>query len=362
MAQADPCPSLPKHTISSLIGLAALTVVMIAAGVVGMILARPVIAPQLGGLAYGLLVAAGGLAGLMMAANVAVLVLALASLMESQTHLEANNTTLEHLESSMQHQNQDLHQIATLGCLSDRAKSLLYRERELDAIREMIHAMLLQQDTASAEALLETLEKDHGMVDEAARLREEIDNAQKATLQEKIDAAIGRIRGLLDRRQWQQAQREAGRMMKLFPERDDVKSLPQKIRATWNEYKGSLLREYSQAVKVNDVERSIELLKELDHYLTPEEGAALAESARDVFKKKLHNLGVQFAIAVADLQWQNAIATGEEIIREYPNSRMAREVRSKLDLLRDYASGAKQPPAVQATQMVDQLPDQTPGK
>jgi len=335
---------------------------MVALGAAGAALALPVVAPDVGVFAAAMLIAAGGLAGLLIAANVAVLVMILASLKQSQTCLETVNATLEHIETSLQHQNQDIHSIATLSCLSDRAKSLLYRDRELDAIREMIHAMLLQQDTASAEALLETLEKDHGMVDEAARLREEIQNAQNATLQEKIDAAIGRIQNLLDRRQWQQAQREAGRMMKIFPDRDDVKSLPQKIRAAWNEYKGSLLREYSQAVKINDVERSIELLKELDHYLTPEEGAALAESARDVFKKKLHNLGVQFAIAAADFQWKNAIATGEEIIREYPNSRMAREVRAKLDLLHDYASGTKQPPAVQASEMLDQLPNQAPGE
>ena len=98
-----------------------------------------------------------------------------------------------------------------------------------------------------------------------------------------------------------------------------------------------------EAVRVNDVERSIELLKELDKYLTPQEGAALAESARDVFKKKLHNLGVQFAIAVADQNWSFAVATGEEIVKEYPNSRMAREVHEKLELLRDYSSGARQP-------------------
>jgi hypothetical protein len=41
---------------------------------------------------------------------------------------------------------------------------------------------------------------------------------------------------------------------------------------------------------------------------------------------------------VADQQWGDAIMTGQEIMREHPNSRMAREVREKMPLLQEYAS------------------------
>jgi hypothetical protein len=94
------------------------------------------------------------------------------------------------------------------------------------------------------------------------------------------------------------------------------------------------LKQYDEAVKRNDVDYSIQLLKELDMYLPPQEAAALEESARGVFRAKLHNLGVQFAINVTDKQWAKAVATGEEIMMEFPNTRMAQEVREKMDLLR----------------------------
>jgi outer membrane protein assembly factor BamD (BamD/ComL family) len=35
----------------------------------------------------------------------------------------------------------------------------------------------------------------------------------------------------------------------------------------------------------------------------------------------------------------HALATGEEIIREYPSSRMAQKVRDKMDLLKTRATG-----------------------
>ncbi len=47
---------------------------------------------------------------------------------------------------------------------------------------------------------------------------------------------------------------------------------------------------------------------------------------------------MQFAIRVAESQWNEAIAAGDEIIKEFPNSRMAQEVRAKMDLLRSRAN------------------------
>jgi hypothetical protein len=69
-------------------------------------------------------------------------------------------------------------------------------------------------------------------------------------------------------------------------------------------------------------------------YLTPNEGLALQESAKDVFRTKLHNLGVKFSLAVTDKQWTEALQTGEQIVRDFPNSRMAKEIREKIDILR----------------------------
>jgi hypothetical protein len=264
---------------------------------------------------------------------------------------------LARLESLLADQGEDIRNLAQMASLSDQAKSLIYHEREIDAVRETVQAMLLKQDYASADALVTRMESRLGLVEEAARMREEIQATRRATTDEKIHAALRRIESILDRQQWSQATRETERLISLFPNNAAALALRKKIQDAWSAHKRQLLKEYGEAVRVNDVERSIDLLKKLDRYLTPQEGAALAESARGVFKAKLHNLGVQFAIAVTDQQWASAVATGEEITREYPNSRMAREVREKLDLLRAYATGEKQPPPVAMVQPTPQNPD-----
>lgn len=270
----------------------------------------------------------------------AVVVIVLAKILAANTKTARRSVgSLERIEAVLQSQSQDVRSMAGLACLSDQAKSLIYHENEISAMTEMVNAMLMKQDQPSAEALIDRMENRMGMADEAARLREEIAATHQATLDEKIDAAINRVHTVLKRRNWAQAKREAGRLIKIFPDNPKITALPQVIVNARNDVKRHLLKDYAEAVRVNDVERGIDLLKELDKYLTPQEGAALAESARDVFKKKLHNLGVQFAIAVADMQWTDAVESGEEIMRDYPNSRMAREVNEKIVMLRDYAAG-----------------------
>jgi len=282
----------------------------------------------------------GGLFKFFVYVLIAVVVIVLAKVLVAGAKSTQHSIgLLERIEAVLQSQSQDVRSMAGLACLSDQAKSLIYHENEISAMNEMVNAMLLKQDQASADALLERMEKTMGMAGEAAKLREEIDATHQATIDEKIDAAINRIHTILQRRDWAQAKREAGRLIKIFPDNSKITALPQVIVNARNSVKRHLLKEYGEAVRVNDVERSIDMLKELDKYLTPQEGAALSESARDVFKKKLHNLGVQFAIAVTDMQWDNAVESGEEIMRDYPNSRMAREVNEKIDMLRDYAAG-----------------------
>jgi len=221
-----------------------------------------------------------------------------------------------------------------LASLSDKAKGLIYRERELEAMREAIHDDMIRQNYDSAETMIDQIEQEFGHPEEAQRLRQEVSESRKATLDEKIDAAIGRIQSLLDTHDWNRALRESHRIMRLFPDIEKVSSLPRRVARAQAKHKRQLLQEYGEAVRKNDIDRGVELLKELDLYLTPQEAAALQESARGVFKARLHQLGVQFAISVNEQQWAEAIAAGREIIREFPNSRFAQEVRQKMPLLR----------------------------
>ena len=243
-------------------------------------------------------------------------------------------------ETLLEQQGQLLAKLVDLESLSDQAKSLIFRDREIEAFREAIHEMLMQQDYETAEALADNVEKKFGYADEAARLRQEVADNRKASIDEKIDSAIRRIDALVERHDWARAIRQAKRLYQMFPNNPKVAALPDGVEAQRTEHKRQLLQDYGEAIRKNDVEKGVELLTELDLYLTPQEAAALAESARGVLFAKLHNLGVQFALCVTEEQWEKAVATGEEIVRSYPNSRMAHEVRSKMDQLRAKAATA----------------------
>jgi hypothetical protein len=233
-----------------------------------------------------------------------------------------------------------LKSIAGVASLSDKAKSTIYRERELEALRETIHHHLMLQEYDAASALITSMDREFGYAEEARRLREEVTASRKATVDEKVDASLRRFQEILDRHDWPRAAREAERMMRLMPNNPRIAQLPATVDAARAGHKRQLLQEYGEAIRKNDVDRSIELLRQLDLYLSPQEAAALQESARGVFRAKLQNLNLQFTMSVTDQRWADAVATGEQIVRDYPNSRMAMEVRAKMNLLRARAAGA----------------------
>lgn len=240
---------------------------------------------------------------------------------------------IDRIETLMDETSRGIRELAELAPLSDRAKRLLHRDREVEALREAIHEDIIRQDYTRAEDLAKTVETELGYGAEAAELRAEIAKSRNATVEEKIDLAIARIDELCNERKWARALRETQRVLRLFPNNPKVAALPDRIMEARNNVKRQLLQAYGEAVRKNDVDSGVKLLQELDTYLTPQEGAALQESARGVFKARLHNLGVQFAICVTDQRWQDAITAGEAIIAEFPNSRFAQEVREKMRLL-----------------------------
>ncbi len=245
---------------------------------------------------------------------------------------------LERVESLQEDQGKSLKRLIELGSISDRAKGLIFHENEIEALHEKINHNLIRQDYKGAGELIDAIEKDFGYVAEAAEMREEMEASRKATMEEKIDAAVQRIQKIIDRCDWARATRESQRLSETFPNNPKIAALPERVQNAHAKHKRDLLQTYGEAVKRNEVDHSIELLKELDLYLSPQEAAALEESARGIFRAKLHNLGVQFSIFVTEQQWDKAFVAGEQIVREFPNSRMAQEVSAKMDLLRTRAT------------------------
>lgn len=221
--------------------------------------------------------------------------------------------------------------------ISDAAKSIAHRTKEREALRDAIRDDILHQDWEAAYYLIDQMEHRFGYRQEAQKIRREVDNSRQETIERMIVEAVHHIEQLCDQRNWDQARTEADRLLRLFPKHEQTKQLADLVDHKRDEYKAALLRAYREASDRNESERCVAILTELDPFLTRSEAEALAESARGVFRAQLMNLGVQFSLAVTEKRWRDALEVGLQITSEFPNSRMAQEVREKLEVLRKRA-------------------------
>ena len=169
-----------------------------------------------------------------------------------------------------------------------------------------------------------------------------LDVARAHAIDQRVADTAEHVELLLTRYEWADATHECDRLLRLFPTHPEARRLPDKIVVARDGHKRELLKMWKEAVTRDDVDRSLELLRELDQYLSTAEAEAYKESARDVFRKKLQQLGVQFALHVHDKSWAEALRIGRQITDEFPNTRMAAEVRERLPILAEKA----QTPAV----------------
>ncbi|MFW6061156.1 MAG: hypothetical protein ACODAQ_13325 [Phycisphaeraceae bacterium] len=221
--------------------------------------------------------------------------------------------------------------------LSEPAKRIAYREHDIQTLRRVIEQDITRGDFDAAMILIEELAHTYGRRHEAEGYRERIANVRQQDQQAKIDEAVQGLEQILAQHEFDRAAREAAKLQRLFPDAERVQSLDQRVRDAREQYKQQLERQFLEAAESDDVDRALELLKELDMYLTEQEAEPLRETARGVIGKKRDNLGVQFKMAVHDKEWLRAVQVGEQIIREFPNSRMAEEARGMIDVLRQRA-------------------------
>lgn len=240
---------------------------------------------------------------------------------------------LRELKDAARQSQKQLEVISENVQLSDAVRALMHRDRERTALRLAINEEIIRGDIEAAYALVEQLEDRHGYKNEAARLRSEVDASFERLNHQKVHEAVEHVRSLLGMQQWDSARRAMDRLLPKYPEHAEVQELPRLFTIHRGEHKRRLLKDWDDAVRRNEVDRGIAILKELDQYLTRNEAAALEESARGVFRTKLHNLGLQFSLAVSDHNWKEALEVGRQIVDEFPNSRMAQEVRDRIEVL-----------------------------
>jgi hypothetical protein len=234
-------------------------------------------------------------------------------------------------------QNNLISQVVQGVHLSDTAKEIVFHDIEQMEMGEAVLSKLHQHDFDSAAAMIAAMEQEPKYASLAGKLKRMADKYRSATEEGRVQQIISYIGTLFEQHRWAQAADQINNLIKTFPFSEKAKAMPARLREQKDLRKGELLNLWDQAVTDKNTDKSLEILKELDQYLTPAEALALQESASTVFKDKLHNLGVQFSVAVTEKNWAEAIETGKEIINNFPNSRMAVEIREKLDILQEYA-------------------------
>jgi hypothetical protein len=249
----------------------------------------------------------------------------------------------EQLLGTMEAQRQMLESIRETSSLSDAAKQIAYRAKDLEALRQAIREDMERQDFEAATIMANEMERRFGYGKEADKWRSEINRTSSEAIEARIQETGDHVESLIKQAQWIAAIRETDRLKRQFPDRVEPYTLRDRIDTARDDHKRQLLKEWKDAVAKDDVEASLSLLKKLDQYLTPSEADAYKESARDVFRKRLQQLGAQFAIHVHDKNWSEALRIGRQITDEFPNTRMAAEVREKMPVLQDRA---QQPVAV----------------
>ncbi len=248
--------------------------------------------------------------------------------------IDDGNAKIEKVADEIERLRQIINQVNISTHVSEAAKTIAFRDNDSQTLRDAVFDKLQQKDFESAYEMIDDIAHSTSYKKLAEQLKVQADKYRNATDTERMSQMITHIEKHLEDHQWATASVQIERLIKEYPTNDKALAMRQRLAEKKEERKKILLNAWDDAVKRQATDRSIEILRELDQYLTPNEGLALQEGARDVFRTKLHNLGVQFSLAISGKQWAKALSTGQEIIVDFPNSRMAEEIREKLDALK----------------------------
>lgn len=224
------------------------------------------------------------------------------------------------------------------AALSDDARRVLNRSRERALLRDAIEQDIHDQDWDAAIILVNELADRFGYRADAEEFRQRIERARFDTVQQHVREAAANIDALIVQRRWDQAHAQAARAARLFPDSSVVLGLRARIDHARALYKADLEHRFRDAAANDRVDDAMARLKELDAYLSEAEAAPFRETAREVIAKARDALGARFKAALQDRQWAAAADLGQRIIDEFPNSRMADEVRPLIEGLRARAA------------------------
>ena len=224
--------------------------------------------------------------------------------------------------------------------LSDNAKRALFREHEISLLRDAIEQDIAEGKYFTAMTICNELADVFGDREQAEVLRARILEANHARYDADAARAVAQFDELLKAHNWRAAHQLRAHIERMFPESSHAVGLDTRIVMARDEHKRELESEFLEASRREDAEVAMQRLRELDRYLEPDEAERYRELAGGVVARHRENLGLRFKLAVRDREWTRALEAGEEIIAEFPNAKMADEVRGMLEVLQAKATGA----------------------
>jgi hypothetical protein len=218
--------------------------------------------------------------------------------------------------------------------MSENAKRVLFRDRELSVLRNTVQEDIERGEFHSALVVCDQMATVFGAVEESEVLRTKVQTIIHNFHDARICEEVEKLENMLADRKWVEAYQDAARLRRLFPESPQLHGLEQRISDVRIHYRHDLEARFLEAASCENVEQAMKLLRELDGYLTPDEARKFRDTATDVITKYKDTLGARFKMAVSDRRWEEAIEFGEVITQQFPNTKMAEEVQTMLETIR----------------------------
>ena len=246
------------------------------------------------------------------------------------------------IDARMQQLAELLNTISQQMLLSDRAKSVAYRGKDRQALRDAIREEMNAKDWDAALVLANDMEREFGYAQEAASLRADINNNRTEVVNRQVAEAIAAVEHEVQAERWTAAAREAERVMQLYPNHPQVQQLPQAIEQRRQGLKRQLRESMDAAAARHDFDGALEILRRLDPYLTPAEASGMQETVRGLLKDRINGIRDQIVKAVHEGNSAEVIRLGDIVRAEHPNSRLALEVPDLVEAMRKKSASIDQ--------------------
>jgi hypothetical protein len=234
-----------------------------------------------------------------------------------------------------------LSRIEEHSMLSDAAKRLVYRDRELDLLRMLVEQDIAVRDFDAALRMVDELASQFGRLEEAESLRSRIESIRRSEVERRIREGTEEIERLLVARDWGSATQSLHRLERLFPDVAAIENLPDQILGARLRHAAEIETRMREAHANGQVDEAMTLLRELDRNLSGRVSNRVLDVAQPIVAAHRDLCGARFRDAIGSKDWKNAVALGEQLVQEYPNTRMAEEATELLVGLRARADLAE---------------------